>query len=1106
MGKYKGLEAHLIWDGGNEVHIPVKMGQPKAGQMEGTTAERLTELCGRVCYDPATEFLTKAGWVRADQLKKGVAVATYNALTDRMEFQLPTEYIRERHKGEMYRVHSTKVSLFVTPEHRLFVREGAGSSNTQWELRPAAEMKGKPYHVLRHAIYEGGPAEPILMRGRTYQQQIANAYGKTGRVIDRTVDDVLIDVHQLPAWATLLGYYVSAGSLNMNEGTGSAPVVAIYQKEQNAGPIIEAAEACGLRPRTAADDPRNGVTQIRVGGSTLAHYLIQFGKGSRKKRLPDYVFEWPTELRERLLDALMAGNGTTTAHGTRVYNTNSKGLADDVQRLIISLGRPANINYSQGKTCLMYRVRETAHREASVNKHRVQDSLVDYDGEVFCVSVPNRILVTRRDDKVVLCGNCYDSLGIGRPSSDYFDHILQVGHLSIAEHYNATVEITGSFTPATFMALLNRPWVWVTYQDASRIRVTTNLRGVREWEPWSQQMAKVMPAYPTAVASGVGLLLRDLFSNIAPRIVKAPPKDEVWPTMKMIGLDSAKLVEPENNAERWITVYMVGSRGFCYDAQTEVLTRDGWKAWPDVTGDEEFATMRMADGSLEYQRATDHIVEPYHGRMYRLSSQTVDLFVTPNHRMVVKEHDTSAARSGEGSFKILTAEEVAGRRLHYKRTAEWTGESPEFIEIPSVESETAVVNQTSDCGTRAVLCASKRLLAKPFARFLGYWLAEGHLDYTPGSGYMTVLTQKVGGRAWDGMLQSITEMGLTYSINTSATCPQIRVNGGQALYEFLRPFSGAENKGIPQEVKNWAPEYQRDLIEAYLEGVGSFTAEAEIGEGHTVSRRLADDLQEAALKAGWSANIRIVDRREEDTPIKHRRVCYAIDFSKDRGAEPLVNHNGKKHDSWEHYSGMIYCVTVPNGTLYVRRNGKPCWSGNSHEQVRHGDFTAISQRSTRYCEESESDWVIHPLIQEYIADEAVAEVDRKMADQLVNDIIAKCRHGYRWWVDKLVPYVMPRLGNDPYAKTTARKQARGAARGLLGNALETEVIFSAAVFQWQHMLNMRCAAAADAEIRNEFVEVLPLLKASRYGAEFERYVLEPAPDGVGMALQGGGHK
>ena len=56
------------------------------------------------------------------------------------------------------------------------------------------------------------------------------------------------------------------------------------------------------------------------------------------------------------------------------------------------------------------------------------------------------------------------------------------------------------------------------------------------------------------------------------------------------------------------------------------------------------------------------------------------------------------------------------------------------------------------------------------------------------------------------------------------------------------------------------------------------------------------------------------------------------------------------------------------------------------------------------------------------------------------------------------------------------------------------------------MIRMRCAGAADAEIRNIFVGLIPILKSCRYGSEFAKYELEPASDTIGMALVGGGAK
>lgn len=114
--------------------------------------------------------------------------------------------------------------------------------------------------------------------------------------------------------------------------------------------------------------------------------------------------------------------------------------------------------------------------------------------------------------------------------------------------------------------------------------------------------------------------------------------------------------------------------------------------------------------------------------------------------------------------------------------------------------------------------------------------------------------------------------------------------------------------------------------------------------------------------------------------------------------------------------------------------------GLTHELVRHGDYTAISQRSTRYCDESESDYAWHPAIHKLD--------DRDVWRQLEN-ARERSQQAYRATVDRLVAD-----GND-------RKTARGAARGVLGNALATEIIFSASVAQWRRILKQRSSLNRD---------------------------------------------
>lgn len=175
--------------------------------------------------------------------------------------------------------------------------------------------------------------------------------------------------------------------------------------------------------------------------------------------------------------------------------------------------------------------------------------------------------------------------------------------------------------------------------------------------------------------------------------------------------------------------------------------------------------------------------------------------------------------------------------------------------------------------------------------------------------------------------------------------------------------------------------------------------------------------------------------------------------------------------------------------------------GMSHELVRHGDRTGISQRSTRFVQENESEWIDHPLVQEFLASKDLLPDDpenriRGALSGIIGDVKFSAKDVYAKTVDHLQKWLTAK-GVD---KFTARKQARGAARGYLGNALSTELIFSASVAQWKRMLRMRCSAPADGEIRAVFVEVLSELKKSRYAADFETFSLEPSPDGIGQCM------
>lgn len=133
----------------------------------------------------------------------------------------------------------------------------------------------------------------------------------------------------------------------------------------------------------------------------------------------------------------------------------------------------------------------------------------------------------------------------------------------------------------------------------------------------------------------------------------------------------------------------------------------------------------------------------------------------------------------------------------------------------------------------------------------------------------------------------------------------------------------------------------------------------------------------------------------------------------------------------------------------------------THELVRHKWRTAISQRSTRYVDESDSEWCWHPLLRKYLDNNNEINFGNGAFLNL-SDICRVAQEDYKQIVSLLQTKLKEDEGLDSFS---ARKQARGAARGVLGTCLSTELIFTASLAQWQRIILQRCNRAADAEIR-----------------------------------------
>jgi len=193
------------------------------------------------------------------------------------------------------------------------------------------------------------------------------------------------------------------------------------------------------------------------------------------------------------------------------------------------------------------------------------------------------------------------------------------------------------------------------------------------------------------------------------------------------------------------------------------------------------------------------------------------------------------------------------------------------------------------------------------------------------------------------------------------------------------------------------------------------------------------------------------------------RACYN---SYDKGRDSAAFH--------AHLRAVDHLSVIEHASLSFHISGIS--RGCSHELVRHRVGVAISQRSTRYVDESESEWCWHPaLLKIWIQEEGVAAFQQQ------------ARALYRGLVEKLEPKV-------------GRKQARGAARGVLGNALSTELVYTCNLRALRHIIALRATDAADAEIRLLAVAMhaAALPYCPEWLSDFEEY---PAVDGIGVCLR-----
>nr|WP_293993873.1 minor capsid protein [uncultured Fusobacterium sp.] len=340
----------------------------------------------------------------------------------------------------------------------------------------------------------------------------------------------------------------------------------------------------------------------------------------------------------------------------------------------------------------------------------------------------------------------------------------------------------------------------------------------------------------------------------------------------------------------------------CFDKETEVYTRKGWKYFKDLKNEDYVYTINKTTLIPEWQKPIKIINYHYKGMLLSFKGNSFDQVVTPNHDILVQNMDNTVK---DKSWKLKRADSVGKKSKHrFLNGCNWVGQKKKFETL-----------------------AGKKVEIETYLKFMAYWLADGSCTTDRGS-YNVKIAQNNN----DWMYEELKK--LPFKIYK---CKESLIIHNKELGEELKQYGKCTDKYIPDNIKNMSPDLIRIFLLAYskTDGTlrkGKFWKDYQFKDSicfFTSSNKLSGDLGELILKVGGRPSYYLEKCKGKE--IKFRNGIYKINENVWR-----INWNIHIH-TWIAnlnitellYDDRVYCVEVErHNTLLVRRHGKVNWSGN----------------------------------------------------------------------------------------------------------------------------------------------------------------------------------
>lgn len=348
--------------------------------------------CTVSCYSDDTEILTKErGWILFKDLTIDDEVACLSK-DHNMYWHKPLALQKYHRKDKMFRIKQKSVDFLITPDHNMYYK-CYGAKN--YKLGRVDSINQKTIEIPNSVEWVGEEKDWF------YLPQIKTLKNNHKKIQKIKMDD----------WLRFLGWYISEGFYT------KSPYYRIYicqSKKYNLSDIENSINNIGFKTKYYTD-------KFCILSKQLWSYLKKLGK-AHEKYIPQEFMNLSKRQLKILYDALMKGDGHRRTKNRNkphdIYTTTSKRLADQIQEIMIKLGFNGTVSSSiienhyindrlVKSNNLQYNIvsRKSLSHSLKPGEHFKR---IDYDGFVYCCTVPENIILTRRNGWSNWCGNCQD--------------------------------------------------------------------------------------------------------------------------------------------------------------------------------------------------------------------------------------------------------------------------------------------------------------------------------------------------------------------------------------------------------------------------------------------------------------------------------------------------------------------------------------------------------------------------------------------------------------------------------------------------------------------------------------------------------------------------